>query len=144
MIKHYAGDVTYDVTGWLDKNKDQLFRDLIEAMGNSNFAYNRRLFPEATESRSLKRPPTAGNQFKKQMNVLVDELSTCAAHYIRCIKSNDRKRGGIFDEELVRHQVRDMESDEETWRAMERHGERWRDMERHGERWRAMKRDGER
>lgn len=35
MLIHYAGDVTYNVNGFLDKNNDLLFRDLREMMSST-------------------------------------------------------------------------------------------------------------
>ena len=35
MIHHYAGMVTYDVDGFVERNKDVLFDDLIELMQSS-------------------------------------------------------------------------------------------------------------
>ena len=37
MVRHYAGDVAYSPFGLLDKNRDQLYRDLIELGGASTF-----------------------------------------------------------------------------------------------------------
>ena len=33
-IKHYAGDVTYSVEGFIDKNKDMLFMDFKRLLYN--------------------------------------------------------------------------------------------------------------
>ena len=34
-IRHYAGDVTYDTAGFLEKNKDQLFQETIDLLSSS-------------------------------------------------------------------------------------------------------------
>lgn len=34
-LVHYAGDVVYNVNGFLDKNNDPLFRDLREVMSRT-------------------------------------------------------------------------------------------------------------
>lgn len=103
-IKHYAGDVTYHVEGFLDKNKDLLFTMLKQAMQASQMNLLKVLFPEEMDSR--KRPETAGSQFRNALNVLVNKLLACNPHYVRCIKPNDQKRPGIINEERVRHQIR--------------------------------------
>ena len=36
----------------------------------------------------------------------MDTLLSSHPHYIRCIKPNDSKKQGFFDEQRVRHQVR--------------------------------------
>ena len=45
-LKHYAGSVTYTVTGFVDKNNDLLFRDLSQAMYRCNHPILKELFPE--------------------------------------------------------------------------------------------------
>ena len=35
LIKHYAGDVEYNIDGFCEKNRDVLFQDLIELMKSS-------------------------------------------------------------------------------------------------------------
>ena len=44
MIHHYAGMVTYDVEGFVDRNKDFLFIDLIELMKSSKNNFIQKLF----------------------------------------------------------------------------------------------------
>ncbi|KAN0021662.1 hypothetical protein ACTFIU_003806 [Dictyostelium citrinum] len=105
-LKHYAGDVTYDVRGFLDKNKDTLFGDLISSMQSSSDPLVQGLFPPTRPEDSKKRPETAGSQFRNAMNALITTLLACSPHYVRCIKSNDNKQAGVIDEDRVRHQVR--------------------------------------
>lgn len=104
-IKHYAGEVDYEVEGFLFKNQDTLWNSLREAMQGSSNPLMEVLFP-AEKVRSKARPVTAGTSFKKNVNELIGKLAACQPHYIRCIKSNDEKRGFVMNEERVRHQCR--------------------------------------
>ena len=106
VIKHFAGDVSYNVEGFLEKNRDTLFRDLIDAAGSSSKPYVQDLFPEFRKQASKKRPPTAGNQFKVSMTDLVKTLMACTPHYVRCMKPNDEKRSGMYNVDRVTHQVK--------------------------------------
>ncbi|CAI5446075.1 unnamed protein product [Caenorhabditis angaria] len=106
-ITHYAGDVTYSVLGFMDKNKDTLFQDLKRLLYNSKNRLIKSLFPDGSKSMSEvnRRPPTAGYLFKNSMSELVKQLAQKEPHYIRCIKPNDEKNSSVFDKERVEHQV---------------------------------------
>lgn len=104
-LVHYAGDVTYRVEGFLDKNNDLLFRDLKEVMSNSENIIMSKTFP-MTELNSKKRPDTAATQFKNSLADLMVILLSKEPSYIRCIKPNDAKKSGIFDDNIVRHQIK--------------------------------------
>ncbi|NWW05015.1 MYO1A protein, partial [Oreocharis arfaki] len=106
-IHHYAGKVTYNVTGFIEKNNDLLFRDLSQAMWAARHALLRSLFPEGDPQKvSLKLPPTAGFQFKSSVALLMKNLYSKNPNYIRCIKPNDTKSAMVFTPELVLAQVR--------------------------------------
>uniref|UniRef100_A0A4W2HK32 Unconventional myosin-Ib n=1 Tax=Bos indicus x Bos taurus TaxID=30522 RepID=A0A4W2HK32_BOBOX len=106
-IQHYAGKVLYQVEGFVDKNNDLLYRDLSQAMWKAGHALIKSLFPEGNPAKiNLKRPPTAGSQFKASVATLMKNLQTKNPNYIRCIKPNDKKAAHIFNEGLVCHQVR--------------------------------------
>lgn len=64
LIKHYAGDVMYNVAGMTDKNKDTLIKDLLDVVAGSGNAFLRTLFPDRPDPNSKKRPPTAGDKIK--------------------------------------------------------------------------------
>ncbi|XP_030750397.1 unconventional myosin IC isoform X1 [Sitophilus oryzae] len=102
---HYAGVVTYNIKSFIEKNNDLLFRDLREAMCSSTNTVLQSIFLES-EQRSKKRPDTAITQFKNSLNNLMNILKDKEPSYIRCIKPNDTKSPGIFDEEIVRHQIK--------------------------------------
>ncbi|XP_053183966.1 unconventional myosin-Ib isoform X1 [Scomber japonicus] len=106
-IQHYAGKVLYRAEGFVDKNNDLLYRDLSQAMYKATHSLIKQLFPEGNPAKvNLKRPPTAGFQFKASVGTLMRNLQTKNPNYIRCIKPNDKKASHIFTESLVCHQLR--------------------------------------
>ncbi|CDF88994.1 ZYBA0S03-06678g1_1 [Zygosaccharomyces bailii CLIB 213] len=106
VIKHYAGDVTYDITGITDKNKDQLQKDLVELMGTSENIFLKTIFPDTSDKTSKRRPPTAGDKIIKSANELVETLSKAQPSYIRTIKPNQTKSPNDYDDQQVLHQVK--------------------------------------
>ena len=105
-VKHYAGEVTYEVDGFCDKNKDTLFNDLIEMLQCSTSRFLVNLFPDNTkDSSSRKRPTTAGFKIKSSAQALMKTLSACTPHYVRCIKPNETKRPLDWDAPRVKHQT---------------------------------------
>uniref|UniRef100_A0A8C1CW00 Osteoclast-stimulating factor 1 n=1 Tax=Cyprinus carpio carpio TaxID=630221 RepID=A0A8C1CW00_CYPCA len=105
IVHHYAGKVSYDVSGFCERNRDVLFSDIIELMQSSEFAFIKDLFPENLEAEKRGRPTTAGSKIKKQANNLVQTLMKCTPHYIRCIKPNETKKPRDWEESRIKHQV---------------------------------------
>uniref|UniRef100_A0A8C1NK00 Osteoclast-stimulating factor 1 n=1 Tax=Cyprinus carpio TaxID=7962 RepID=A0A8C1NK00_CYPCA len=89
VIHHYAGKVSYDISGFCERNRDVLFPDLIELM----------------QSSQLKVDQPLPARRSKQANELVSTLMKCTPHYIRCIKPNETKRPKDWEESRAKHQV---------------------------------------
>lgn len=106
MIKHYAGNVTYDILSMTDKNKDQLQKDLKELISTTSNAFLSSLFPDTVDRLSKKRPPTAGDRIIKSANELVGTLSKAQPSYIRTIKPNQTKYPHEYDDHQVLHQIK--------------------------------------
>uniref|UniRef100_A0A667ZX24 Myosin IHb n=1 Tax=Myripristis murdjan TaxID=586833 RepID=A0A667ZX24_9TELE len=106
-LLHYAGEVTYCVVGFLDKNNDLLYRNVkeVSVMRQSKNSIIKHCFP-STEPDSKKRPETVVTQFKSSLVGLTEILMSKEPWYVRCIKPNEGKQPGRFDDVLVRHQVK--------------------------------------
>ncbi|KAM4726372.1 unconventional myosin-Ic-like isoform 2-T2 [Anableps anableps] len=104
-LLHYAGEVNYNVNGFLDKNNDLLNRNLKEVMCQSENQILSHCF-RREEVIDQKRPEMAASQFKNSLMKLMEILMSKEPSYVRCIKPNDSKQPGRFDEVLVRHQVK--------------------------------------
>uniref|UniRef100_A0A671SC94 Myosin IHa n=1 Tax=Sinocyclocheilus anshuiensis TaxID=1608454 RepID=A0A671SC94_9TELE len=104
-LLHYAGEVTYCVVGFIDKNNDLLYKNIKDVIRLSKNPMIQQCFP-ATEGDSRRRPETVATQFKNSLLRLMEILTAKEAWYVRCLKSNDNKQPGTFDEVLVRHQVK--------------------------------------
>ncbi|XP_056384833.1 unconventional myosin-Ih [Hyla sarda] len=105
QLIHYAGGVTYCAVGFLEKNNDLLYRNLKEVLIKSKNYILRDCF-HASELDNRKRPETVTTQFKNSLTSLIEILMSKEPAYIRCIKPNNAKQAGIFDDVLVRHQVK--------------------------------------
>lgn len=116
-IKHYAGDVYYNVTNFLEKNKDTLHGDLIAAVQATRSAFMEELFPkpkeEAGAAKNRGRAPgpksskmTLGAQFKTQLGSLMETLNSTFPHFVRCMKPNAEKKGSIFESNMMLAQLR--------------------------------------
>nr|CAD2140578.1 unnamed protein product [Meloidogyne enterolobii] len=106
LVRHYAGEVLYQVEGFCDRNRDILHSDLVHLMLGSKNSFMRQLFEGCIPSDPNKKPTSASSKIRSQANHLMESLMCCVPHYVRCIKPNERKRALDFDDERVLHQVR--------------------------------------
>ncbi|XP_075396999.1 unconventional myosin-X [Tenrec ecaudatus] len=113
-VKHYAGEVHYDVRGILEKNRDSFREDLLDLLRESRFDFIYDLFEHACSRGSqdtLKygtkhRRPTVSSQFKDSLHSLMATLSASNPFFVRCIKPNTQKMPGQFDQAVVLNQLR--------------------------------------
>eukprot|EP01097_Dermamoeba_algensis_P004868 TRINITY_DN3126_c0_g1_i1.p1 TRINITY_DN3126_c0_g1~~TRINITY_DN3126_c0_g1_i1.p1 ORF type:complete len:1106 (+),score=401.98 TRINITY_DN3126_c0_g1_i1:454-3318(+) len=114
-ISHYAGEVTYDVAGWLDKNKDPLQDDLEKTMKSSDDKFIRDLFVDGFLNEDGKvnaaRKKAAifyfvASQHKEGLGSLMSTLQATFPHFIRCIIPNYAKRPGALEAPIVLEQLR--------------------------------------
>ena len=117
-IAHYAGVVNYNLTGWLDKNKDPLndtVVDMLKKSENDLVVYLFRDHPGQPEGDAGKKEKggkkgkdkgfkTVSSAFKAQLDSLLATLNATDPHFIRCIVPNTNKTG-IVDSRLVLHQL---------------------------------------
>ncbi|KAI8617042.1 P-loop containing nucleoside triphosphate hydrolase protein [Chytriomyces sp. MP71] len=121
-VKHYALDVTYDVDGFIEKNKDTVTDEQLASLNSSTFTFFKEILviedgvtsaPQEAESSASKRmsmlqvrKPTLGSIFKNSLVNLMATLRTTQVHYIRCIKPNHSKTPFGFEAQLVLSQLR--------------------------------------
>ncbi|XP_055964932.1 unconventional myosin-X isoform X1 [Sorex fumeus] len=113
-VKHYAGEVQYDVRGILEKNRDTFRDDLLNLLRESRFDFIYDLFEhvpsrnnqDTLKSGSKHRRPTVSSQFKDSLHSLMATLSSSNPFFVRCIKPNMQKMPDQFDQAVVLNQLR--------------------------------------
>jgi len=131
-VVHYAGTVSYNVTGWLDKNRDPINDTVVDLLKKSkNLDLLVEIYadhPGQTKEEEDLPPPghrrgkkrvvvksktaakmanfkTVCSYFKDQLNNLVNMLMSTEPSFIRCIVPNNHKKPGVVDPFLVMHQL---------------------------------------
>lgn len=114
IIKHYAGEVEYNITGFIEKNDDQLNNDIVEAFEISKNKLIKYLFKKVVVETKKEKEKVGPNklqsdslskQFKKQLDELIKMLSQSNPRYVKCIKPNNQKTSGIFESLDVNRQL---------------------------------------
>ncbi|TWW57764.1 Unconventional myosin-Vb [Takifugu flavidus] len=119
IVLHFADTVQYECDGFLHKNRDTVFEELINILKASQSELVAELFQQqgnlssgANGSvRSGKRAArehklTVGFQFRQSLQMLMDTLNNTTPHYVRCIKPNDLKQAFLFDPRRTVQQLR--------------------------------------
>ncbi|XP_030554880.1 myosin heavy chain, muscle isoform X25 [Drosophila novamexicana] len=116
-IGHYAGVVAYNITGWLEKNKDPLNDTVVDQFKKSQNKLLIEIFADhpgqsgggeqAKGGRGKKGGgfATVSSAYKEQLNSLMTTLRSTQPHFVRCIIPNEMKQPGMVDAHLVMHQL---------------------------------------
>merc|ERR1711963_874940 len=117
-ISHYAGIVSYNVTGWLDKNKDPVNDSVVELLkSTSSYVLLVHLWRDHP-GRPTTAPKEEGKKKKKggggktvssvylvSLVELMTTLHACEPHFVRCLVPNTHKKPGEVEPPLIMHQL---------------------------------------
>lgn len=118
-IGHYAGNVGYNITGWLEKNKDPLNDTVVDLYKKGTNKLLCEIFADhpgqsggadaggGKGGRGKKGGgfATVSSSYKEQLNNLMTTLRSTQPHFVRCIIPNELKQPGVIDSHLVMHQL---------------------------------------
>ncbi|XP_063072732.1 myosin heavy chain, fast skeletal muscle [Engraulis encrasicolus] len=119
-LVHYAGTVDYNISGWLDKNKDPLNDSVVQlyqksAMKLLAFLYAAHGGAEADAGggggKGGKKKKggsfqTVSALFRENLGKLMTNLRSTHPHFVRCLIPNESKTPGLMQNFLVLHQLR--------------------------------------
>ncbi|XP_078257696.1 myosin-4-like [Rhinoraja longicauda] len=112
-LVHYAGTVDYNITGWLEKNKDPLNETVTGLFQKSSVKLLGTLYVVAPEDSTKKAGKKKGGSFqtvsalfRENLGKLMANLRTTHPHFVRCLIPNETKTPGSMENRLVIHQLR--------------------------------------
>jgi len=110
LVVHYAGEVRYNVTAFLEKNRDKMSQDITELLAGSSIKYVSSLIKKDSSSSNsrgtIKKAGSLGSKFKDQLGKLMKTLNATNPHFIRCVKPNSEKVGNLFTAQMILDQLR--------------------------------------
>ena len=114
-VVHYAAVVSYNLTGWLEKNKDPLNDTIVELFKNGSNALLVQIFhdhpgqpleakKDCGGGRKKGGGKTVSSFYKGQLDDLMKVLYSTVPSFIRCVVPNTHKMPGMVEPGLVMHQ----------------------------------------
>merc|ERR1712025_1062859 len=117
-VSHYAGIVSYNVTNWLEKNKDPVNDTVVEIFKSTSncelLVHLWRDHPgqptEAPKEEGKKKKKAGGSKtvssvYLVSLSDLMTTLHNCAPHFVRCLVPNTHKKPGEVEPPLIMHQL---------------------------------------
>merc|ERR1712156_565864 len=117
-ISHYAGIVSYNVTGWLEKNKDPVNDTVVEILKSTStvplLVHLWRDHPgqptTAPKEEGKKKKKGGGGKtvssvYLVSLGELMTTLHNCEPHFVRCLVPNTHKKPGEVEPPLIMHQL---------------------------------------
>merc|ERR550539_179718 len=114
-IVHYAGTVSYNVTGWLDKNKDPVNDTVVDVLKRGTCELMKTVWadhpgqsaPPDNEKKKKKKGggKTVASVYLVQLAELMATLNITEPHFIRCIVPNTHKKPLETETPLIMHQL---------------------------------------
>merc|ERR1712106_1100590 len=116
-VSHYAGVVNYNVTSWLEKNKDPVNGTVVELFKSTSkcalLVYLWRDHPgqptTAPKDDGKKKKKgggkTVSSVYLVSLAELMTTLSSCEPHFVRCLVPNPHKKPGDVEPPLIMHQL---------------------------------------
>jgi myosin V len=112
VVKHYALDVSYQIEGFIEKNKDTVSDEQLDMLNQSEFGLFKEIIEIVDVAEEVKpgrrggnKKPTLGSTFKQSLIQLMETLRKTNPHYIRCIKPNQSKAPFEFEPQNVLGQL---------------------------------------
>merc|ERR1711913_271790 len=113
-IVHYAGTVSYNVTGWLEKNKDPVNDSVVDVLKRGTCELMKVLWadhpgqsapPDEGKKKKKKGGKTVASVYLVQLGELMATLNITEPHFIRCIVPNTHKKPLETETPLIMHQL---------------------------------------
>merc|ERR1712098_197634 len=117
-ISHYAGIVSYNVTGWLEKNKDPVNDTVVELFKSTSKCQLLVHLWRDHPGQPTTAPKDEGKKKKKggggktvssvylvSLGELMTTLYNCEPHFVRCLVPNNHKKPGDVEPPLIMHQL---------------------------------------
>ncbi|CAH8547863.1 unnamed protein product [Heterobilharzia americana] len=112
-IVHFAGEIVYDVHGFVDKNREKIRSELLALLTKSTNTAVATMFRNVQSQRTgvsgsgpkLKTPMVL-TTMNNSLQQLMEKMRMNKPSFVRCIKPNMKKEPMVFDDAVVMDQLR--------------------------------------